>query len=262
MMKETKAEAILPMHVATTSTSKGRSNTSTLCVSISLLFLSMVGLLLVHQNIQLDGQVRCMKDTVGKVVMVLSMMNNKVAEVEMDMEVLRDDMEIELYDEMSTTTTTRYPTTNTTERYPRTNTTATYLGTNTTARTISSTSPRTITTDVYFADLVDIDEGEFVLEEKENWEKKLDVEIQAHYEREKYLMEQAPERIIEYFTKPTINGEFEYSTKTVMEVLEKDDIHDIVEFEEEKYLIEQSLKDEGFVEQGDRAPDLFSDVIV
>ena len=73
-----------------------------------------------------------MKNVMGKVVMVLNMMNNKVAEVEMDVEILRDDMEMELYDE---------------------------------------TSAPTITDD-YFEDLINIDEnGEFVIinnEEEEN----------------------------------------------------------------------------------------------
>ena len=192
-MKDTKTEAILPTHIATSSPSKGRSNTSTLCVSISLLFLSVVGLLLVHQNIQLDGRVRCMKNVVGKVVMVLNMMNNKVAEVEMDVEILRDDMEMELYDETSTPTTT----------------------------------------DDYFEDLINIDEnGEFVIihnEEEEN---------------ENGDDDEATEGKIEDVTK---NGEFEvineeYATKiAVMEVLEKVDIEDEVNYEKEKYLREQSF---------------------
>jgi len=108
-MKDTKADSLLPTVVVTKSLpSKGKSITSTLCLSSSLFFLTAVGLLLVHQNIQLGMQVRNMKDVLGKVVMVLNIMNNRVAEVEMDIVLIKEDVEIELYDEETSTVSPEY----------------------------------------------------------------------------------------------------------------------------------------------------------
>eukprot|EP00092_Neocalanus_flemingeri_P034198 GFUD01037194.1.p1 GENE.GFUD01037194.1~~GFUD01037194.1.p1 ORF type:complete len:201 (-),score=74.24 GFUD01037194.1:62-613(-) len=93
MKAATKGEAILPTHISTSPKVKGRSSSSTLCVSISLLLLSVVGLALVHQNIQLDRQSRCLRFVVGRMVVIMGRMDSKIAEVEMDVEMFMEAQE-------------------------------------------------------------------------------------------------------------------------------------------------------------------------
>eukprot|EP00092_Neocalanus_flemingeri_P094680 GFUD01120408.1.p1 GENE.GFUD01120408.1~~GFUD01120408.1.p1 ORF type:complete len:203 (-),score=67.33 GFUD01120408.1:71-631(-) len=93
MKVDTKGEAILPTHISTSHKVRGRSSSSTLCVSISLLLLSVVGLALVHQNIQLDRQSRCLRFVVGRMVVIMGRMDSKIAKVEMDVEMFMDAQE-------------------------------------------------------------------------------------------------------------------------------------------------------------------------
>eukprot|EP00092_Neocalanus_flemingeri_P002722 GFUD01002915.1.p1 GENE.GFUD01002915.1~~GFUD01002915.1.p1 ORF type:complete len:219 (-),score=84.73 GFUD01002915.1:62-667(-) len=93
MKVATKGEAILPTHISTSPKVKVRSSSSTLCVSMSLLLLSVVGLALVYQNIQLDRQSRCLRFVVGRMVVIMGRMDSKIAEVEMDVEMFMEDQE-------------------------------------------------------------------------------------------------------------------------------------------------------------------------
>eukprot|EP00092_Neocalanus_flemingeri_P070294 GFUD01086266.1.p1 GENE.GFUD01086266.1~~GFUD01086266.1.p1 ORF type:complete len:186 (-),score=67.92 GFUD01086266.1:71-628(-) len=95
MKVDTKGEAILPTHISTSPKVKVkvRSSSSTLCVSMSLLLLSVVGLALVYQNIQLDRQTRCLRLVVGRMVVIMGRMDSKIAEVEMDVEMFMEDQE-------------------------------------------------------------------------------------------------------------------------------------------------------------------------
>eukprot|EP00092_Neocalanus_flemingeri_P057007 GFUD01067647.1.p1 GENE.GFUD01067647.1~~GFUD01067647.1.p1 ORF type:complete len:175 (+),score=70.09 GFUD01067647.1:50-574(+) len=93
MKVATNGETILPTHIFTSPKVKVRSSSSTLCVSISLLLLSVVGLALVYQNIQLDRQSRCLRFVVGRMVVIMGRMDSKIAEVEMDVEMFMEDQQ-------------------------------------------------------------------------------------------------------------------------------------------------------------------------
>merc|ERR1719186_2420640 len=53
-----------------------------------------VEMVLVHQNMQLDRQSRCLKAVLGKLVVVMGMMDSKITEVEMDVEMFKEDQEV------------------------------------------------------------------------------------------------------------------------------------------------------------------------
>eukprot|EP00092_Neocalanus_flemingeri_P084534 GFUD01106210.1.p1 GENE.GFUD01106210.1~~GFUD01106210.1.p1 ORF type:complete len:188 (-),score=74.18 GFUD01106210.1:61-624(-) len=79
MKVDTKGEAILPTHISTSPKVKVnvRSSSSTLCVSMSLLLLSVVGLALV-----------CLSSC-----LIMGRMDSKIAEVEMDVEMFMEDQQ-------------------------------------------------------------------------------------------------------------------------------------------------------------------------
>merc|ERR1719186_1828215 len=53
-----------------------------------------VEMVLVHQNMQLDRQSRGLKAVVGQLVVVMGMMDSKITEVEMDVEMFKEDQEV------------------------------------------------------------------------------------------------------------------------------------------------------------------------
>merc|ERR1719186_2363448 len=53
-----------------------------------------VEMVLVHQNMQLDRQSRCLRAVVGKLVVGDGMIDSKITEVEMDVEMFKEDQEV------------------------------------------------------------------------------------------------------------------------------------------------------------------------
>ena len=105
-MKYVKGESILPTSFATPppSCSKDESLSSMIWAYISLLFLSLIGLFLVHQHIQVVREATNLREVVRKVVNTLDIMDDRIAEVEADINIVIDGIEEEVYDTSSEST--------------------------------------------------------------------------------------------------------------------------------------------------------------
>ena len=104
-MKYVKGESILPTSFATPPpSSKDKSLSSMIWAYISLLFLSLIGLFLVHQHIQVVREATNLREVVRKVVNTLDIMDDRIAEVEADINIVIDGIEEEVYDTSSEST--------------------------------------------------------------------------------------------------------------------------------------------------------------